>query len=332
MSQPPVSQQPVNQPPTGPRLRVLFAGGGPFGLPTLTALPARHEVVGVVTQPDKPAGRGRKLTPTLIADAAVQLGLPVIKTPDINVETLPETDVLVVIAFGQKLAAEVCDRPRLGSINLHASLLPAWRGAAPIHHAVMAGDRVTGNTVIRLAEKMDAGQMLGTVRTLITDTDTTGDVHDRLAELGVPLVLRVLDELAAGTAREVPQDHAAATQARKLNREQAVADFTLPAVAAARRVNGLSPWPGCHVRLLDGDAETDRLTLVRVRPVDDSPTHALTTTRPPEAGTVNEAGHITCGDGLAVEVLQVKPEGRPVMPLADYRNGKPWRVGMRLTA
>src|SRR5262245_2205307 len=143
-------------------LSILFAGAGEFGVPTLRAIVAAgHSVPLVITQPDKPAGRGSKLTPTPIADAAVELGLPVVKTADIDAEALPPADLLVVIAFGQKIADSVIHAPRLGAVNLHASRLPKYRGAPPINRAILAGETIAGNSVIRLAQKMDAGAVLG---------------------------------------------------------------------------------------------------------------------------------------------------------------------------
>ena len=296
-------------------LNILFAGSGAFGEPTLRALVAAgHRPVGVYTQPDKPAGRGKKLTATPIAGVAESLGLTAVRTADLNAEALPPADVLVVIAFGQKIAPAVVHHARLGSVNLHASILPKYRGAAPIHWAVVNGDPTTGNSVIRLADKMDAGAVLGQSEVTIGEAETTGELHDRLAADGAPLVLRVLAELAAGTAVETVQDHAAATIAPKLSRATAVVDWTRPAALVARRINGLSPWPGCRVTV----GELGTVTLVRAKPGEP-------TTAPP--GTVVGDG-IAAGDGRAVTVLDVQPEGKRPMPLADYRRGRPWRDGL----
>src|SRR5688572_15535871 len=181
-------------------LRIIFAGSGEFGAPTLSALmDAGHEIVQVVSQPDRPAGRGRALTPTPIANLALSRGLPLIRTDNINNESLPPADLMVVIAFGQKVAPHVVDHPRLGSVNLHASRLPKCRGAAPINWAILSGETHTGNSVIRLAEKMDAGAVLGMSRLEIGELETAGELHDRLAADGAPLMLRVVESLANGT-------------------------------------------------------------------------------------------------------------------------------------
>ena len=305
-------------------LRLIFAGSGEFGLPTLKHLVAsdKYDVVRVVTQPDRPAGRGLKLKPTAIAQLGLELGLPVIRTANINGEALPAADVMVVIAFGQKIAPHVVDHPRLGSINLHASLLPKYRGAAPINWAMINGETVTGNSVIRLANRMDAGAVLGQSRLEIGEIETAGEVHDRLALDGAVLVPRVLDELAAGTAVETPQDESLATLAPKLGRAHATIDWTRPPAAVANQIRGTFPWPGCHVRLFEGGREVSRVTLVRARVAQAQP-HAA---RP---GEILPSGAVGAGAG-AVEVVELQPEGKRPMPLAAYRNGHRWDAGMRL--
>jgi methionyl-tRNA formyltransferase len=156
-------------------LTISFAGSGQFGLPSLRAIQeAGHRVVQVVTQPDRPAGRGRAMTATAVADFATSRNLPVIKTPDLNLQHLPPADVMIVIAFGQKLAEQVVNHPRLGSINLHASLLPRYRGAAPINWAIINGERITGNSVIRMAQRMDAGAILAQSQVQIGEVETAG--------------------------------------------------------------------------------------------------------------------------------------------------------------
>ncbi len=172
-------------------MRIIFAGSGEFGLPTLRAiLGAGHEVVQVVSQPDRPAGRGRGLSPTPVAAEAIAAGLPLLRTPDINQEplneALPPADVMVVIAFGQKIADSVVNHPRLGSVNLHASRLPKHRGAAPINAAILSGDPVAGNSIIRLARKMDAGAVLAESALDVGELETAGELHDRLATDGAP--------------------------------------------------------------------------------------------------------------------------------------------------
>jgi methionyl-tRNA formyltransferase len=304
-------------------LRIIFAGSGQFGVPALRALlGSDHEIVQVVSQPDRPAGRGRALTPTPITAFAASSGLPLLKTSNINTEQLPPADLMLVIAFGQKIAPRVVLHPRLGSINLHASILPKYRGAAPINWAIIRGEKVTGNSVIRLAERMDAGAVLGVSPLEIAETETAGELHDRLAQDGAPLVLRVLDQLATGTATETPQDDAQATLAPKLSRESAKIDFSMPAIEIANQIRGMYPWPGCRVRLLDaGGIEVGKLTLVWCL--------AMPSDVRGEPGAIWSNGGIVVGDGL-LAVGELQPEGKRPMSLAAFRNGHRWELGMKL--
>ena len=251
-------------------MKIVFAGSGEFGVPSLCALlEAGHRIVQVVTQPDRPAGRGRHLTPTAIAQLAAERGLPLLKTADINSESLPVADLLVVIAFGQKISPPLVSHARLGAINLHGSRLPKFRGAAPVNAAILAGETITGNSIIRLANKMDAGAILGQSRLEIGELETAGELHDRLAADGAPLLLDVVGKLDRGEASEIPQDDSAATAAPKLSRESAKIDWTNPAERIARQIRGMSPWPGCHVRLIDQNGrERVKILLVRARPVE----------------------------------------------------------------
>jgi methionyl-tRNA formyltransferase len=306
-------------------LRIIFAGAGEFGIPTIRALRgAGHEIVRVITQPDRPAGRGRALSPTPLAQAALDLGLDVHRTADINKEALPPADVMVVIAFGQKIGEHQVHHPRLGSVNLHSSRLPRHRGAAPINWAILSGDEVTGNAIIRLAPKMDAGAILAQSELPIGELETAGELHDRLAGDGAPLMLRVLEDLATGKAVETPQDESLATVAGKLSRESAAIDWTRPAVEVARRIRGLYPWPGIRVKLCDAEGKTlDTLRLVRARP---ATTNEASRWHP---GEVMSTGHIRAGDA-GVEIVEVQPDGKKPMPLEAYRRGHRWVPGLRL--
>ena len=299
------------------KLQIIFAGAGEFGLPTLQALvDAGHQIVQVVSQPDRPAGRGRKLTPTPIAQFALDRGLPLERTDDINALPLPPADVMVVIAFGQKIAPHVVNHPRLGSVNLHSSRLPRHRGAAPINWAILSGDAETGNSIIRLAEKMDAGAVLAMSKLTIGESETAGELHDRLSQNGAPLMLETLQALASGQGTETEQDHSKATLARKLSRETAKLDWTKPPAELARTINGLSPWPGCRVRLVDDSGqEIARLTLLRAKPL---------------AVSLRTPGEISGNTVSGVEILDLQPEGKRPMPLASYRNGYPWKDGLRV--
>jgi methionyl-tRNA formyltransferase len=307
-------------------LRIIFSGSGEFGVPTLDALlRSRHQVIQVVSQPDRPAGRGRGLTPTPISHAALAASLPLLRTDNINAEKLPDADVMVVIAFGQKIAEHVVHHPRLGSINLHASRLPKYRGAAPINWAIINGETITGNSVIRLAQKMDAGAVLAQSEVAIGETETAGKLHDRLAQDGVAIVLQVLDDLENGRATEMQQDESLATLAPKLSRAAAKLDFARPANEIARKIRGLHPWPGCRVRLCDAaGTELARLRLVRARP---APTEGPRW----HPGEIMTDGFLQTGEG-GLEIMELQPDGRGVMSLADYRRGHPWPPGARVEA
>ena len=305
-------------------LRLIFSGSGEFGLPTLRALlDAGHDITQVVSQPDRPAGRGQAMTPTPIAAFAASKNLPLLKTANINTEVLPPADATVVIAFGQKIGEAAVHHPRLGSVNLHASILPKYRGAAPINWTIIRGERVAGNSVIRLAARMDAGAVLGQSSLEIGELETAGELHDRLAADGAPLVLRVLEQLAAGTAVETPQDEALATIAPKLSRASSKLDLSRPAEEIARQIRGMYPWPGCRVRLVDqGGQESARVTLVRAR-------HAGEARG--ASGTIDADGFVCTGSG-ALEVVELQPEGKRPMSLAAFRNGHRWEAKMRLEA
>jgi methionyl-tRNA formyltransferase len=302
-------------------LRIIFAGSGEFGLPTLTALHADHQIIQVFSQPDRPAGRGRALTPTPIAQFAIDHNLPLTRTLDINAEPLPPADIMIVIAFGQKISDTVASHPRLGSVNLHSSRLPKYRGAAPINWAIVNGDTTTGNSIIRLAQRMDAGDVLAMSSLPIGDLETAGELHDRLANDGAPLMLQTLAQLASNTATETPQDESQTTKAPKLNRDATKIDWTHSAQKIANQIRGMYPWPGCRVRLIDPSGhDLACLTLVRASPLPAKPTDASVG---PTPGTVTPQGTITTADG-AIEILEIQPEGKRPMPLTAYRNGHPW--------
>jgi methionyl-tRNA formyltransferase len=265
------------------------------------------------------------LTPTPVAKFALDRNLPLLRTQNINVEPLPPADVLVVIAFGQKIAPRVVEHARLGGVNLHASLLPKYRGAAPINWAIIRGETVTGNSVIRLAQRMDAGAVLGQSELRIGEAETAGELHDRLSQDGAPLMLRVIEQLADGSAIEQVQDEARATIAPKLSRDASKLDFTRPARELSNQIRGLSPWPGCRVRLLAQDgADVARLTLVSctATPADVSGS---------SPGTISPGGGIVAGDGL-LNMLLLQPEGTRPMTMKDFRNGHPWTAGMRVAS
>lgn len=299
--------------------RVALLGSGAFAIPSFSALAATPgiEVPLVITQPDRPAGRGRVLEPTPVGAWAASKGLRVIKPEDINapewVELLARERIagLAVIAFGQKLSSAVLD----GRVacNLHGSLLPRWRGAAPIQRSVMAGDDEVGVTVISIASRMDAGVVYARVTTTIGPSETSGDLHDRLAQLGVPAMVGVVQGLLDGTAQGTAQDESLATRARKLSRADAWVDLRASARVVSARVNGLSPWPGTDCTIAGDGHQPIPIKLLRCRAVDASL----------PVGSVATSGVVGCGEG-AIDVLEAQVPGGKPMPLADLMRGRRW--------
>lgn len=234
-------------------LKIIFAGTPEFSAVALKALfDSPHEIIAIYTQPDRPAGRGRKLTASPVKELALQHNIPVYQPLTLRDETeqkkLAElnADVMVVVAYGLILPKAVLNAPRLGCINIHASLLPRWRGAAPIQRAIEAGDKKTGITIMQMDEGLDTGDMLHVEECDIYPTDTSAILHDRLAQMGAKAVLETLSQMAAGTAVAVPQDNQAAIYAHKIKKEDAKIDWTEKAEEIERKVRAFNPWPGCY--------------------------------------------------------------------------------------
>ena len=231
-------------------MKIIFAGTPDFAVPSLQMLLAsKHEVCAVYTQPDRPAGRGRHKHASPVKELALKYAIPVfqpltLKT-DADLQQLVsfDADLMVVVAYGMILMQAVLDVPRLGCINVHGSLLPRWRGAAPIQRALMAGDEKTGVTIMQIVRKLDAGDMLHKEECVIGANDTASDLHDKLAELGAVGLSKVLKQMAAGTLHAEPQDESLVTYAEKLTKSEAIIDWTQSASAIARKVRGLNAWP-----------------------------------------------------------------------------------------
>lgn len=231
-------------------LKIVFAGTPEFALPALEALAdSSHELVLVITQADKPAGRGRQLKASPVKTRAAALGLPVYQPLSLKskeqwqrIEAL-QPDLMVVVAFGMILPGALLKIPRLGCVNIHASLLPRWRGAAPIPRAILAGDDVTGVTIMQMDEGLDTGDMLLQKTTRIGPRDTGGSLHDRLADLGAAALMEALPAMASGALRPVKQDSRGATYAHKVDKAEAALDWSIPAVQLDRQVRAFNPWP-----------------------------------------------------------------------------------------
>ena len=293
-------------------MRVLFYGTPEFAIPTLRVLLDRHTVVAVVTQPDRPAGRGQRARSSPVKRLAEERGVPVLEPPRIRepgwAERLRERapEVAVVVAYGQILPRSVLDVPPWGSINVHASLLPRYRGAAPIAWAIIRGERETGITSFRMDEGMDTGPTLLRQMTAIGPEETAGELAARLAVLGAAVLTETLDRLP--TLTPTPQDDTAATAAPRLRKEDGVLDWTRSAVELAARVRGVNPWPGATTETPAG-----RLVIwrARARPGPGAP-GVLT--------AVDGALAIGTGEGL-IEPVTVQPESRRPLDWASYLRG-----------
>ena len=237
-------------------LRIVFMGTPDFAVPALKAIHQRgHHIMRVMTQPDRPKGRGRRLSPPPVKVAAETLGLPVCQPPQVDDADVVAglralaPDALVVVAYGQILPAPVLKIPRFGAINIHASLLPKFRGAAPIQWAVISGEHETGVTTMMMDTGVDTGDILLSAATPIAENDTAQTLHDRLAEMGGPLILETLEGLAAGTLTPTPQDPERATTAPMLEKSDGIIDWGTPAKDIAARIRGLTPWPGAFTTI-----------------------------------------------------------------------------------
>jgi methionyl-tRNA formyltransferase len=305
---------------TGAPLRLVFFGTPDFAVPSLGALlRSRHAVVGVVTQPDRPRGRGQHVTDSPVKQTAVAAGVPVLQPDRLKDEAFLaalhafDVDAGVVAAYGKILPAAVLASPRLGLINVHASLLPRHRGAAPVHRAVLAGDAETGVSIMRVVQALDAGGVFATGTRPIGPDDTSAEVERDLARIGAALVVEVLDALAAGTAVEVPQDDSRATYAHRLRKEEGLLDWRQPAAVIHNQVRGLQPWPMTWTYL-----GGRRLIIVRTRLV---PGAEYAGAGPGSIVHVGrEAFTVQTGSGL-LDVLSIQPEGRRVMPARDFAAG-----------
>lgn len=311
-------------------LRLVFFGTPGFAVPSLQALLASdHRVVGVVTQPDRPSGRGQRVVAPPVKRLAEERGLPVWQPTRLRDEAFLEQlrvllpDLGVVAAYGRILPDSLLALPRLGLVNVHASLLPAWRGASPVHRAVMAGQSETGVTIMRVVTELDAGPMLASTTCPIGPDETSPDVERRLADLGATLLLPVIDALERGTLREVPQDHSRATFAPRLTKEEGIIDWSLPAEAIRNRVRGLQPWPMGSTWVNDR-----RLIVLASRHADTRPPGDV-----PAPGTVIDARAklvVACGNRTALELTEVQPEGRRPMAARDFVAGHRIAPGTRL--
>lgn len=302
-------------------MRIVFMGTPDFAVGSLQALceSGKHEILAVVTQPDRPKGRGNKLLQTPVKEYALEQGLTVyqpqkVKTPEF-VELLHELqlELIVVAAFGQFLSKEILELPKYGCINVHASLLPKYRGAAPIQYAIIKGEKESGVTIMQMDIGMDTGAMLDKVVVPIAENTTMGELHDALREQGAALLLQVIDKIAAGTAVAEPQDNEQATYATLLDRSMEHIDWSKTAQEVHNLIRGFNPAPSTFTKLPNGKS----LKIWGSKMTDKNSAAA--------AGTVIETGKhsffVACGEGV-LEITEVQPESKKRMPAQVFLNGR----------
>lgn len=314
-------------------MRLVFFGSGDFAVPSLRWLinkhsQGEHPLLLVVTQPDRPAGRGKQPMPTPVAAMAIEHGIPVERVEDVNAEPFIariknlKPDLGVVIAFGQKLKAPLRGIFPSECINLHASLLPQYRGAAPIPAAILAGETRTGVTIFRLVDRMDAGPILVQRETSISLTETSDDLKERLSRVGCDAMdgaLRLYGENALPPG--VPQDESKATKAPKLSKADGYLRFDVPAEEIARRARAMWPWPGGRCRYVNADRRSEEITICNVMVVPNSPNVS--------PGVVTDVFTIATAAG-ALEIGSLQPAGKRLMSWQDFVNGRRVKAGERL--
>jgi methionyl-tRNA formyltransferase len=300
---------------------VVFLGTPQFAVPTLRRLlDSPHSVAGVITQPDRPRGRGQKITHAPVKALAVERGIPVyqpdrLKPPEVaDALRAWNADLGVVAAYGRIIPEHLLTLPRFGMINVHASLLPKYRGAAPVHRAVISGDDQTGVTIMRVVKELDAGGMFAKVTRPIGPDETSDVVETALAEMGAELLVGVVDQLASGTARDEPQDDTQATYAPRLTKEEGLIDWTQAASTIHNRVRGLYPWPHAYT-FFNGTRLIVLRSAVATRTAGASASGPGTIQR-----ATSEAIQVATGDG-ELAILEVQPEGRRAMHVHDFLLG-----------
>jgi methionyl-tRNA formyltransferase len=315
-------------------MRVAFLGNDQWSIPALRALAGTPEVDVelVLTNPPRPAGRGSQLSPTAVAEAAVEMDLPLLEVDRVRdgagfdaLDTL-EPDAIVVVAYGEILTPDVLDIPRLGALNVHFSLLPRWRGAAPVQRTILEGDEVSGVTAMLMDEGLDTGPILATVETPIDPDEDTGSLGARLADLGGPLLIDVLHGLDSGSLEPRSQDHTDATYAPKILPDERAIDWSQPADAIVRRVRAFAPEPGAVATFRGG-----RLKLLRVDPRSIGADEAAAIPKVGEIRIAEDDTPVIHAAGGGVDLLEVAPAGRRRMSGAEWARGARIQPGEQLT-
>ena len=313
-------------------MKIVYLGSGEFGVECLNALArSSHSLRLIVTQPPTPAGRGRKPRPTPASCWAKDHSVPFVETEDVNAPAIidkiatQEPELIVVVAFGQKIGNQLIKLPPRGIINVHASLLPKYRGAAPINWAIINGESETGISIITVAEKMDVGDILAQAKMTIAADETAGELHDRLAKLAAPLLLDTVDKIEKGTIVYTKQNHSKATLAPKLKKSDGFLDFSEPAESLARKIRGFWPWPGASaIYVSKKTTKSERVTIAMAEIVETSNPVGL------PAGTLDENLFCLCGQD-ALKIIRIKPDSSRLMDFKDFVNGRATRPGDMFT-
>lgn len=311
----------------GAMLKLVFMGTPDFAVPTLLELVGHgHDIIACYTRAPAPAGRGMELRRSPVHEQADALGIPVFHPDSLKSEeekarfAALEADAAVVVAYGMILPKAILDTPEHGCFNLHGSLLPRWRGAAPIQRAIMAGDDETGVMVMKMAKGLDTGPVAMAERLTITDTMTTQEAHDQLARLGADLMGRAMAALSRGSLQFTEQDEDGVTYAHKIEKAEARIDWSRTAFEVLRHIHGLSPFPGAWTEFTaKGRDKKERLKVLRVEPAEGSG----------EPGTLLDDHRVACGDG-AVKLIEVQRAGKQAMDTATFLNGAGLSAGDKL--
>ncbi|MBB1306982.1 MULTISPECIES: methionyl-tRNA formyltransferase [unclassified Pseudoalteromonas] len=298
-------------------LRIIFAGTPDFAARHLQALiQSEHQIVGVYSQPDRPAGRGKKLKASEVKELALEHNLPVFQPQSLkNDEALAEltslnADIMIVVAYGLILPKAILEAPRLGCLNVHGSILPRWRGAAPIQRAIWAGDEQTGVTIMQMDEGLDTGDMLHISRCPISTTETSASLYTKLAELGPDALIETINKLANGEITPEPQDDELANYAKKLSKEEADIDWSMSALQIERNIRSFNPWPMCFTQM---GGQTVKIHQAQVMLQSGDPGQILSSDK---NGVV-----VACGEH-ALCITQLQPQGKKPMAINDFLNGR----------
>ncbi len=309
-------------------MNLVFLGSGSFGIECLNSVAdSHHNISYVVTQPAGRAGRGRKSRPTAVAEWARKNSVPFAESGDVNSLEQREQiasynpELILVIAFGQKIGNELIELPPKGMINVHASLVPKYRGAAPLNWAIINGDRQTGVSIITVVEKMDAGDVIAKAKTDTGPDETTGELHDRLGRLSAPLLIETLDKIEAGSAVYITQDESEVTLAPKLKKSDGFLNFSDSAQSLRQRILGTTPWPGASAMYFSKSSnKSERVTITMADVVESSNPSGL------DFGVLDEHLQVICGsDALRIE--KIKPSGGTIMDFTSFVNGRRIRPG-----